>query len=123
MSEPYLDPAIIRAPRDQAFLFEGVDRSGIGQPGKLSLFERLAHGEQFQSGPLRAGEVTQAKCHQLDQAGRGAKIAPKPPQAALLDQRTGFQRPNHQLAQEQRIAATTIDELAHRRRVHRPTQY
>jgi hypothetical protein len=123
VSEPYLGPPTLRAAGDQALLFQGVDRNGIRQPGELSLLERLTQSEQLQHGPLRGGQVTQSQRHQLDQAGRRPKIAPKPPQAALLDQRTSLQRPSHQLAQKQRIAATTIDELTHRRCVHRAAQH
>jgi hypothetical protein len=105
------------------FCSKASTETGSANRGELSLLEWLTQSEQLQHGPLRGGQVTQSQRHQLDQAGRRPKIAPKPPQAALLDQRTSLQRPSHQLAQKQRIAATTIDELTHRRRVHRAAQH
>ena len=54
---------------------------------------------------------------------RRTKRPLKAPDAAVIDQRAGLERPGHELAQEHRVAARAPGELAHRRRVHRPPEH
>jgi hypothetical protein len=73
--------------------------------------------------PRNDERLAQTQRHQLDKARSGSKGAPKAPDAALIYQRAALERAGHQLSQEHRTAATAIDELTHRRRVHRPSKH
>ena len=98
VAQPHLDPAALDAAGDQSLVLEGLDRGGVGEPGQCRLAERFAEGEQLQHGPLGDGEIAQALCRQLDQARRRTKRPLKAPDAAVIDQRAGLERPGHELA-------------------------
>ena len=112
----------LRHDLDQAAPLELVDDGGGNELLEVAEPDRLADAHHFERVALGVAETTQTESHHLAETRRRRQRAAQAPQPVRLLECAGVDRPDDELAQEERVPATRRPERVRGSAVDRTTE-